>query len=1600
MVALTALLFATQAYAYAPGYWDSPYANPSFDPKHAMDVGPGDSIDLFSGAVNLAVTDARVPGSFGLDMVVTRGYSSKVVDENLAPIDTGWAGLGWTLVPGGRIFFDWWLDALYGGTYFIRVDLPGLGQQVAFLLDPADPIYRDAADANAFPGMDAGYTSVYVTESFTFVYQTGGSEYKAITTDGLVYSFDLSSGTQVDSWYYGDSVENEHGDRINFHYDDCAYTTRGGALESMIDAGGRGIYFGVNPSCFLKSTTTMSTPGPAITVYLIDGSGLLRTIYSPAGETTNYTYNGTYNELTSVDLPMGGWVEYTYDTVSVLADYDTVWGEAVLEIQAVGTRTLYQNASTSWTWEYEFDDYYAGHSTFGVITADSDYRVTRVNQPGGGVIDHYYGSFCYTEIGGKVRSACTSDWIGLSLQTVWYESSASSTPTKWVYTDWTDSGASSYSMNRVLLSSAVAYNPYQNWDYGASKPVPTYVLEYEDRAVGSSEYKLWTWYGETSAGAYDQYGNLASSYDVIAQPYFSTSSSARYYGLETQSTWAWSSEPALDGWNLIRLPSERSVGQGDGTGTLASTRDETITTYSTTAGRLGWVSRVEQLAQGQADYDGDSVTDNNPSADEYVSYSYSFTGSDSFEVEADFGGERTLRTSYSRGTQLETAWANGTTWDIDNSASVHASSGLVTDSTDASGNTTKYRYDLQGRLTRVTPPVGTVRWIDYSLSASPATITQTIGASESIFTYDGLGRLASVQTDNGTGAVAVVEQEHDGFDRITKDYMPHSGTSAGWIKRTTDVLGRVTRLSQDDGSGVTLDTYTDYSWPTVDQTDAVGETTSTTVDSYGQAALVSPPEGVTLEALGVGSSAVTGQLVDVVDFVDGTVLQQITYTDQSGRPWYFTDWQSGGRVFQRNAAGDVVCEWDDNGDHTVTRFDTQGRPEALTYGSSCAPVAVPDVAWTYDGDSVSGVTGFAYANAEGRVNAVQDEAGTQEFSYDVGGRVVATRRTGSDLASGFEASLDRDFDGEGNLDDQTLSFDGETWQILSTYGPGNRVERIRIVFTDGDGASTVASILDDATYHPNGVPKTLTYANGVVETLTADAYGRPERVYTTGATQDMDLVYTFDANGRVETLTDADGSDVYTVDKLGRLTAVAYGDDTTSVSYVYDDSGNMTERSGDYSGTFSGLNYSANHRTDWSWDAVGNLTHDGTSSFIWTPSGQLRSSNDGNVVLLAGYDAGGRRVVQSEISPSGSIERQFELYDPQGLLVARFVSLGGGWHLKELYVHAAGRPIAVLSRGSTDEMRFLHQDVSGSTRMLTNRGGATVGTREFLPFGGERQAAGMITGTAFSFAGHEEFNDLGTADFGLRPFHEQLPRFMSPDRVALGSPSDPQSFNRYSYGANNPVSFVDPGGDFAVPLLIFGALKAYDIASTAYDVYKVSTGEKSLGSFVAEAAVGLVVGKAVAGVALAGAGAALVAGRAIAKRMARKGGGKGTSALASKGAGKLTSLGDGRWQSKEGLIYGQSKKDGNRVKHVLEHAKPNPSKAKHSVFNVDRNGVLGLVDEAWGMRGSGIIQGNSNTLYKIDMGRQVGTAGENSLIIVIRKGTTSDLITAFPTFSL
>lgn len=101
-------------------------------------------------------------------------------------------------------------------------------------------------------------------------------------------------------------------------------------------------------------------------------------------------------------------------------------------------------------------------------------------------------------------------------------------------------------------------------------------------------------------------------------------------------------------------------------------------------------------------------------------------------------------------------------------------------------------------------------------------------------------------------------------------------------------------------------------------------------------------------------------------------------------------------------------------------------------------------------------------------------------------------------------------------------------------------------------------------------------------------------------------------------------------------------------------------------------------------------------------------------------------------------------------------------------------------------------DQIGSTRLSLAGGGWPVASSTFYPFGHE---ASSTDPDPYRFAQLERDSESSLDHATFREYSPTMGRWMRPDPY-MGSYdfSDPQSFNRYSYVGNRPLSFIDPLG--------------------------------------------------------------------------------------------------------------------------------------------------------------------------------------------------------------
>ncbi|MEW6609456.1 MAG: RHS repeat-associated core domain-containing protein [bacterium] len=128
---------------------------------------------------------------------------------------------------------------------------------------------------------------------------------------------------------------------------------------------------------------------------------------------------------------------------------------------------------------------------------------------------------------------------------------------------------------------------------------------------------------------------------------------------------------------------------------------------------------------------------------------------------------------------------------------------------------------------------------------------------------------------------------------------------------------------------------------------------------------------------------------------------------------------------------------------------------------------------------------------------------------------------------------------------------------------------------------------------------------------------------------------------------------------------------------------------------------------------------------------------------------------------------------------------------KTSYVYGNGQLWVKLEEnplGSPAKPYYYHNDHLGSARVISDKDGKVVEQYFYYPFGG----GGPVGGPTFT---GKELDATGLFYFGARYYDPALGRFITPDPVQI--PGD----NPYVYCANNPLRYIDPNGEWFVPLI-------------------------------------------------------------------------------------------------------------------------------------------------------------------------------------------------------
>ena len=708
--------------------------------------------------------------------------------------------------------------------------------------------------------------------------------------------------------------------------------------------------------------------------------------------------------------------------------------------------------------------------------------------------------------------------------------------------------------------------------------------------------------------------------------------------------------------------------------------------------------------------------------------------------------------------------------------------GNVTKLTGPNNLDTLWEYDTLGRKSKETRADGTITNISYTfcdvsnpcpslengLTPSYFITTTNSGAPTQIAYYDAVNRVVLTETQSFDASAVFVETEFDTQGRTKRVSLPYFGTSPSyWTTNTYDALGR---LIKEESSATGTTNYT-YSGLVVTVSNDLFQINKEMKNSLDQTLWTQDDD---LNYVYFTYDA-AGNLTQVSDGINTTTN---TY-DIRGFKTSMDDPDMGHWEYEYNVLGELIKQWDAKvatpspTNATVEMsYDVLGRLISRTESEGTTT-------WTYD----TATTG------KGKLHSVLHYGGyTRTHSYDTLGRPSSTNVT----IGGSTFTTSNTYDTFGRVDEITYPTGFKVKQQYTSLGYLEKVvdqATPTLEYWKAQGMDEFGNI-------------TLSTVGGV---LTAKDYeNNSGRLFSinSGTATIQNLSYSYDSLGNLTQRKDLiqNKTEDFTYDNINRLTEadlVGVGTKT----FAYDALGNITNKSDVGSYTY-GQNNAGPHAVttangvSYSYDANGNMTGGNGRTLTWSSYNKPIQIQQGSNTVNFSYGPDRARYQQTATDGTTTKITTYvgNLYEKE--LVGTTVT-------NKHYIRAGNQAIAIhttRSVGPTDT-RYLHRDHLGSIDVITDENQTIVEQLSFGAFGERRQsnwsdAIGSITSSITrGFTGHEQLDSVGLIHMNGRVYDPKLGRFLSADPF-IQFAKNLQSYNRYSYVLNNPLSFTDPSGFF------------------------------------------------------------------------------------------------------------------------------------------------------------------------------------------------------------
>lgn len=750
-----------------------------------------------------------------------------------------------------------------------------------------------------------------------------------------------------------------------------------------------------------------------------------------------------------------------------------------------------------------------------------------------------------------------------------------------------------------------------------------------------------------------------------------------------------------------------------------------------------------------------------------------------------------------------------TTLSYDNNGNITSKS--VYPYSSSTAQTSTYQWAIGNRMTKETDPVGV--WKSYTYN-SDGTIQKTNSyTGETKYTYDAFGRLIKEELPSGveknisfewatgnTGCYTItksgntiptVSTVYNAQNKEIDIYQTRYDGGRLRIIKTYDSYGNLAQESYPLKNNVAPPTFKQYTYDSFNRLIRKKESGKTTDISYNSL-------NTTISDGTTSSTTTTDALGGVTSVSDNAGT--ITYTlNGAGNPITISAPAESGNISTTinydNYERRISIDDPSHGVSTYTYHSTEGYLTKETNARN------QETSYQYDGyrrlikkSSPEFYTTYTYSNNLNSITAETSSNGTSTtYTYDSYGRLSTLRENSVD-----SKWLQKDYTySNGVVNSIEYTSQNGTLTTENYYYSRGFVSSVKL-----NGYIPIFSINSEDIYGHASQVTTFSITRNYGINIKGLPYSRTAKY---GSQTIQNLTYSYDST--TDDLTSRYNTqngltENFSYDDMHRLTE--YG----GISITYDENGNIRSK-GDV-GTFNyddmrpyavsevtlnnPISVGTQNISYYSFDRPSTITDNGyTANFVYNGHFDRVKMQllHNSTPTLTRYYLGD--CYELDVKPSGTTEKLY---------------LNGNYY---------DSPVVLVKQGSSITYYNILRDHLGSITHITTPTGTVIQELSYDAWGRLRNPSDYALYTPTNepepflgrgYCGHEHLTNLGLINMNARLYDPLLGRFLSSDpNVPL--PYISQSFNRYSYGFNNPLSVIDRNGEFPILIVLGAVVGAY-----------------------------------------------------------------------------------------------------------------------------------------------------------------------------------------------